>query len=263
MAEQYGFRRTAWTVLGLSIALASGCHSAAQRDNTAARSQHAAASGPAQVPPPHAEPEARASAAPPNAVGTADESRPAESSPLTALDNFYPIVDGRAYRSAQVRTETLEYAARRYGLKTVVNLRGPNPHAEWYRQEKADCDRLGLRMIDVRLSASELPRPESLLALVEALKPENEPLLMHCRGGADRSGMAAALWRRLQLGEDAETAGGQLSFLYGHFRRVHPEMFDMVKMFEPTRSWIEQQFPALREQYERRKKPSADRGDDD
>lgn len=190
---------------------------------------------------------------------------PAESerSPLTALDNFYPIVEGRAYRGAQVRSETLEYFVRRYGIKTVINLRGSNPHADWYQREKADCDRLGLKMIDVRLSASDLPTPESLGALLNAFERENEPLLMHCRGGADRSGMAAALWRRVMLEEDAETAGRQLSFLYGHLRKVHPEMFDMVKMFVPSREWVEREFPALREAYESRRKPGSRRGSDD
>ncbi len=194
---------------------------------------------------------------------TADDADAAGPSPLTPLDNFYPIVDGRAYRGAQVRGETLAYLARRYGIKTVVNLRGANPGAQWYESEKADCARLGLRMIDVRLSASELPAPESLLALLDAFEPENEPLLMHCRGGADRSGMAAALWRRVALGEDAESAGGQLSFLFGHFRNVHPEMFDMVKMFVPSRAWAETQYPRLREAYQRDRGPRARGGNDD
>lgn len=191
----------------------------------------------------------------PEPVAAAAE--PQDDSPLTFLDNFHAIVEGRVYRSAQVRPETIAYARRRYGVQTVINLRGTNERDEWYQQERAACAAEGIQLIDVRLSSTELPLPEELLKLYDALTAAPEPVLLHCKAGADRTGLAASMWRRLRLHEDAEQAGLQLSVLYGHFRGANPAMIDFIRMFEPSREWIENEYPRLREEYISRQSPPA------
>ncbi|MCG3125353.1 MAG: hypothetical protein CHACPFDD_00171 [Phycisphaerae bacterium] len=197
----------------------------------------------------------------PQAVTTpADEAAADDSdadSPLTFLDNFHAIVDGRIYRSAQVRPETIAYARRQYGVQTVINLRGTNERDEWYQQERDACAAEGIQLIDVRLSSTELPLPEELLKLYDALTAAPEPVLLHCKAGADRTGLAAAMWRRLALREDAEQAGLQLSVLYGHFRGANPAMIDFIRMFVPSREWIISEYPRLREEYISRQQPPA------
>ncbi|MBK8915955.1 MAG: tyrosine-protein phosphatase [Phycisphaerales bacterium] len=178
-----------------------------------------------------------------NGTAPSAATTPAEPSPLTVLDNFHAIEAGRAYRCAQVREATLPWVVRTHGIRTVVNLRGPNPGTDWYDREVRICDELGVRRIDIRMSASSLPTPENLLLLYDTIRTAEEPLLFHCKSGADRTGMAAAAWRRIQLGEDAATAGRQLSMRFGHFRNVHPEMFELIRMMTPTREWIEQEYP--------------------
>lgn len=43
-----------------------------------------------------------------------------------------------------------------------------------------------------------------------------KPILIHCRSGADRSGLAAALYVSKVAGLDNAKAEAQLSFYYGH-----------------------------------------------
>lgn len=170
--------------------------------------------------------------------------------PFTLLDNFHVIAEGRAFRSAQPRDETLAYAARELGVKTVINLRGENPDEAWYQREREHCAALGVELVDVRFGSSELPAAEELVKLYDAIAESDGPVLMHCHSGADRSGLAAALWRMIVLGEDAESAANrELTLRYGHLRARRPAMTDMVEMFVPERSWIVNEYPKVREAY--------------
>jgi len=196
----------------------------------------------------------------PSETSDDQRSQPAAASPLTPFDNFHAIADGQAYRSAQVRPETLDYAASTLGVRTVINLRGENPDQDWYQAERRACADLGLRLIDVRLGSSDLPAPEELLKLYDALKDSEGPILMHCHSGADRSGLAAALWRIITLGENAASAADhELTLRYGHLRVRKPAMTDMVEMFVPSREWIVEQYPALRAEYLQTRDPGGRR----
>lgn len=167
------------------------------------------------------------------------ESRPAP----PPFSNLHVIAAGRAYRSAQPTPEILEYVVRHHGIRTVINLRGENAKEAWYRREREACQKLGLKLIDIRTSASSFPSREALLALFDAISdPANEPILLHCKAGADRSGMAAAVWKMVNLKEPAKEALDQLSFKYGHIRSAHPQLTEFIKMFQPTRDWIGKEY---------------------
>lgn len=184
-----------------------------------------------------AEPAAPASEAP--------STRPLSGKPPGTFDNLHAIEPGRAYRSAQLSGETLRYVIQANGIQTVVNLRGENQQDEWYRDELAVCRELGVKHVDIRLSASELPSRENLLLMFETFQQAaaaSQPVLMHCKSGSDRTGMAAAVWRMTVLGEPAAKAREQLHLKYGHFIAAHPEMRQLVDQFKPERVWIEQEY---------------------
>jgi len=162
--------------------------------------------------------------------------------PLRLTDNFHVVEWGRAYRSAQVDAETLGLLVDLLGIKTVVNLRGENASEAWYDNEKALLDARGVELIDVRMSANELPPREELLKLYDTFLTAEEPILMHCRAGADRTGAAAAIWRMVVLGDSREAAARELCVCYGHFEAATPEMDELVRIFQPDRTWIEDEY---------------------
>ena len=163
--------------------------------------------------------------------------------PLRLTDNFHVIEWGRAYRTAQLDAETLGLLVDLLGIRTVVNLRGENISEPWYDNERTLLDGKGVTLIDVRMSANELPRREELLKLYDAFLTAEEPILMHCQAGADRTGAAAAIWRMVVLGDSREAAARELCICYGHFEAVTPEMDELVRIFEPDRDWIEEEYP--------------------
>ncbi len=162
--------------------------------------------------------------------------------PLTVFDNFRIIEEGRAYRSAQLDSESLALIFATYEIRTVVNLRGESPGEAWYRNERAAAAAAGVTLVDIDMSARKLPPRDQLLRLYDTFKTAEYPILIHCSGGSDRTGAAAAIWRMVMLGESRATAARELSPRYGHFRAAHPEMDELVGVFRPDREWIEHEY---------------------
>ena len=135
---------------------------------------------------------------------------------LQATGNLHTVAPGEVLRSNQPTPARLAALVRDHGLRSVLNLRGAAPGAEWYEAEAQAARDLGLVLIDFPLSASdELGRPTAE-ALLAALRDAPKPLLIHCRSGADRTGLASSIYQTQVMGLDEETAEWQLSILYGH-----------------------------------------------
>lgn len=152
--------------------------------------------------------------------------------------NFHPIVEGEAYRSGQPTAEELESVVERYGIKTVINLRGSNPSETWWIQERDTCVRRNIALVDIAMSSQALPSREDLLALYDTFLSAPRPVLIHCKAGSDRTGAAAAIWRMAIAGEPREQAKAELSFYYLHIAAATPRMDFLVDIFEPDRNWI-------------------------
>lgn len=131
--------------------------------------------------------------------------------------NFATVATGLVYRSNQPTPERLAAYTKAVGLKSVLNLRGADMGAGWYRAERQAAADLGLTLIDFPMAANrELTQAESA-ALLDILRNAPKPLLIHCKSGSDRTGLAAVLYLALVLGQDEELAERQLSIRYGHF----------------------------------------------
>lgn len=134
---------------------------------------------------------------------------------LQLTGNFHEVLPGQLYRSAQPTASALTDYIKRYGIKTVLNLRGSSQR-EWYKDEVAATDRLGVQHIDFRMSAMRQLSPEESEKLIALLHDAPKPILIHCQGGADRTGLASVIYLQQVANIDEETAEWQLSLLYGH-----------------------------------------------
>ncbi len=94
------------------------------------------------------------------------------------------------WRSPQPGEERLARRIAEHDIRTVVCLRGDgDPTALSARA----TEQSGARFWNVPMSATRLPRPETLLELWRVADEAERPLLLHCRAGVDRTGLAAAL----------------------------------------------------------------------
>ncbi|OGP53728.1 MAG: protein tyrosine phosphatase [Deltaproteobacteria bacterium RBG_13_52_11] len=131
--------------------------------------------------------------------------------------NFHPITRGEAYRSAMLDRDKLEYYVKKHKIKSIVNLLGEHPRTPWYREEMQVSAEHNIKHYDVSLSATHEPTEEDVRELAAIFKNAPRPVLIHCKGGSDRSGLVAAMWKVIVDKEPKSEARKQLSLLYGHF----------------------------------------------
>lgn len=123
------------------------------------------------------------------------------------------VEEGQLYRSNQPLPFQLAREARR-GIRTVLNLRGVRDCGSDVLAREA-CARLGLTMIDAPFESRGAPHKDRILRLAGLFETIAYPALIHCKSGADRAGLVAAIYLLLR-GRPVEAAARQLSWRYGH-----------------------------------------------
>lgn len=131
------------------------------------------------------------------------------------------------WRSAQPAPHHLRRVARRHGIRTVVNLRGVNPYGS-YALERETCRELGLELVDFPARSRSAP-PRAFIREAAALFQRiRYPALFHCKSGADRTGIVAALYLLVHLRRPPAEALRQLSLRYGHVRQARTGVLDFT-----------------------------------
>jgi protein tyrosine phosphatase (PTP) superfamily phosphohydrolase (DUF442 family) len=131
--------------------------------------------------------------------------------------NLHTVSAGVLYRSAQLSGNEIRAAVGEYGIKSVLNLRGAHKGESWYDDEMAAAGALGLAHFDYPLSAKRFVTNQQIEDILGILRQAPKPLLIHCKSGADRAGLVAALYRYSDTGASAAQADQELSLVYGHF----------------------------------------------
>jgi hypothetical protein len=154
---------------------------------------------------------------------------------VLAGPNFHTVLPGFVYRCAQPSEEDLARLIRKYGIRTVVNLRGLDLEP-WYTAESRVTNRLNVCQEDIGFSSGRLPSVPTLRQLVEAVDGTDCPILFHCHKGADRTGMASAIALLLKSDAPLREARAQLGPRYGHLplgRTAHIDRF-----FDLYEEWL-------------------------
>ncbi|OYW52519.1 MAG: protein tyrosine phosphatase [Hyphomicrobium sp. 32-62-53] len=132
----------------------------------------------------------------------------------------------RAWRAAQPLPYQLRHL-KRLKIRTVINLRG-NSGTTTHRFEKQVCERLGISYVDFPIPSRAAPTRSQLRALRDLYREAEHPILLHCKAGADRAGLASALYLHYVEGIPIIDAKHQLSLRYGHIRQSDTGVLDSV-----------------------------------
>jgi uncharacterized protein (TIGR01244 family) len=138
--------------------------------------------------------------------------------------NFACVDPGILYRSNHPTPAQLRAAVRRHGIRTVINLRGEMPSGSDALSRDAAA-RLGVSYVDFPLASRRVPHKDRVLRLADVYANATKPMLVHCKSGADRAGLAAGLYV-IMNGGTSQDALAQLSLRYGHISASRTGVLD-------------------------------------
>ncbi len=133
-------------------------------------------------------------------------------------------IGGGMYRANQPSPERIERLAQD-GFKTILNLRGVSDKG-YYLLEKEACEKHGITLVDFRMYSRDTPKKKSIHGLKELFEQIEYPALMHCKSGADRTGITGVLYKHFHLGAPIEEAVEQLKLKYLHMKAGKTGMLD-------------------------------------
>jgi len=93
---------------------------------------------------------------------------------------------------------------------------------------------MNVKLFDIRLLSDELPRYRKLAAVLSILQDAEKPLLIHCKRGADRTGLVSALALVLEQDPPLSEVKKQFSVLYGvlpFYRSAGPAFFSLYEQW--------------------------------
>lgn len=129
--------------------------------------------------------------------------------------NKHKIGEG-FWRSAQPTPGQIAQFAKD-GIRTIINLRGGREFGSWPLEREA-CEQHGITLLEVTARSREAPTADVVREFSKVFETAQAPILVHCKAGADRAGLVAALYLLLKEGRSVDEALEQLSPRFGHWR---------------------------------------------
>lgn len=166
----------------------------------------------------------------------------------TNLEEIAPGV----WRSNQPGPQRMAQYAR-MGIKSVLILRGSGEKAHFQLEQEAAA-RHSIKLHVLGIHARKADRAGALLALLRTFEEIEGPWLMHCKSGADRAGLASALYL-LSIGRPLSEARKQLSWRYVHLKSTLTGVLDvLLDQYEETleeepmdiKTWLETRYDRAR-----------------
>jgi len=149
---------------------------------------------------------------------------PPETSVSDKQFNFH-IVDNGIWRSAQPSIESIA-VMQKHGLKTIINLRGSEENHLW---ESRICDSLGIQYFHMPMDGREVPDTADLNNILRIIEnQQNQPLMFHCLGGKDRTGIVTAIYRLKNSEIGFEEVHTEM-LIYGYNEEEFPHFAEFAK----------------------------------
>lgn len=152
-------------------------------------------------------------------------------------DNFFAVQEGHLYRCRQLSGQRFAHYIDRFGIKTIINLRGVESRPTWWQEEITVSRQKNVNHYDIHMDAKVMTPKSKLLELLYIYDNAPRPILIHCKSGADRTGEAAAIWVLDQMGRSNTEAARQLAVDLGHSPGRFPAKDFLIKIWQ-NRQWL-------------------------
>ena len=123
------------------------------------------------------------------------------------VHNLYKV-DSGIYRCAQPDKQAFNELSQ-MGITTVVNLR-------YFDADKRKAKETNMQLFHIKMRAGKCKENE-IIAVLRLMQNRQGAILIHCKHGADRTGLVIALYRIVFQGWDKESAIAELKQGGYHF----------------------------------------------
>jgi protein tyrosine phosphatase (PTP) superfamily phosphohydrolase (DUF442 family) len=139
--------------------------------------------------------------------------------------NFHRVSDD-TFRSSQPTMWQLRRMVKKHGIKTILNLKGANADSAYWAFEREQCEKLGIRLVDIDIYSRETPWPKDIRRAKEVFESIEYPMWMHCKAGADRTGIYATLFQYFHRHIPIEQTDQLKLWPFGHIRHSEAGKID-------------------------------------
>lgn len=131
------------------------------------------------------------------------------------IRNWGVVEAGQVFRSGQPVKDQLLEASKTHGIKSVLILHNSMREDVTHELELAEQNQI--QALHLPISDHEMLSDENLFKIIAFLKEAPKPVLIHCRAGADRTGLVSAIYRNLFMNQDlAKAKSEMLTLKWGH-----------------------------------------------
>ena len=122
-----------------------------------------------------------------------------------------------------------------HGLKAVMNFRTSEDR---HKKEQAFVKGIGLSYYHFPMDAQKRQDPARLREILDVIAaPENQPILIHCAAGKDRTGLVAALYKIEYLGVPKKDVIKEM-IMYGFDLKAFPHLLAIIEAW-PQQDYYE------------------------
>ncbi len=140
---------------------------------------------------------------------------------LPGTPNLHKVSDV-LYRSAQPTGEGMQQLEKKLGLKTVVNLRG-------LHSDRDELEGTQIQYVHMRIRTWRMKEKYVLRFLKLVLDPSQQPVLVHCWHGSDRTGAMVAFYRMVVQGWTKEEALREMTQGGFDYHSVWTNLIDFIE----------------------------------
>lgn len=145
--------------------------------------------------------------------------------------NFGVVEEGRLYRSGQFSPAAFRKIHEQHRFRTVIDLGSYEEGSRGDRRNQLLADSVGIPRYRFDLIGDATGNPNAYAQVLRIIKdPANQPVLVHCGAGSERTSCTVIMYDHIRRGQSFET-GLALSEYYKHNPRRNPKLREVVEQY--------------------------------
>jgi protein-tyrosine phosphatase len=139
---------------------------------------------------------------------------------------FGVVVPGRVYRSGQISSTLIKKVLTQYKIRLIVNLNSPDSSDPDKQTEEQAAKDLNIKVLRFPLSGKGTGDVNNYAGAITAIadaEKQDQPVLVHCTAGAQRTGGVIAAYRLLVQKKDPVFVIGEMKH-YGWNPKDNPQL---------------------------------------